>query len=122
MKKQRIMNLEGDTSIYFNEFPEWDEFPRRGDYHYSDSRVFEFELMDGVFDFNVKALINVEYSRWFRPEDWESPMEDEITRYSFSVQCLRGTRYHRETEGEMVLNDLELEQIENYLKDNITIE
>ena len=119
--KDKIMNLTGDTTIYFSEFPEWDSIPEKGENIYSDSRVFEFELEQGMFLFNVKARVNIDYKRYYYPSTFEYPEEDDILNYRFEVETLRGTRLHKETDLSMLLNALELSQIELYLQNNLEI-
>lgn len=119
--KDKIMNLTGDTTIYFSEFPEWDSIPEKGENIYSDSRVFEFELEQGMFLFNVKARVNIDYKRYYYPSTFEYPEEDDILNYRFEVETLRGTRIHKETDLSMLLNALELSQIELYLQNNLEI-
>ena len=119
--KDKIMNLTGDTTIYFSEFPEWDSIPKKGENIYSDSRVFEFELEQGMFLFNVKARVNIDYKRYYSPSTFEYPEEDDIITYRFEVETLRGTRIHKETDLSMLLNALELSQIELYLQNNLEI-
>lgn len=116
------MELRGDTTIYFNEFPDWDEFPPKRESFYSDSRVFEFKVENDTFIFTVKALVETSYGRWYRPADNESPEEDIITNYDFQVECLRGTRYHKIAEVNLPLNEIELLQLEEFLEKNIIIE
>ena len=115
------MNLTGDTAIYFSEFPEWGSIPEKGENIYSDSRVFEFELEQGMFLFNVKARVNIDYKRYYYPATFEYPEEDDILNYRFEVETLRGTRIHKETDLSMPLNVLELSQIETYLQNNLEI-
>ena len=115
------MNLTGETTIYFSEFPEWDNIPEKGENIYSDSRVFEFELEQGMFLFNVKARVNIDYKRYYYPATFEYPEEDDILNYRFEVETLRGTRIHKETDLTMPLNALELSQIETYLQNYLKI-
>ena len=116
------MNLTGDTTIYFSEFPEWDNIPERGENIYSDSRVFEFELEQGMFLFNVKARVHIDYKRYYSPSTFEYPEEDDILNYRFEVETLKGERIHKETGLSMPLNELELSQIQVYLQKHLTIE
>lgn len=111
--------VEGVFNAYFNEFPDWDEFPKKGETIYSDSRIFEFEFTDGFFMYTVKVLINVKYKRWFWPLSNFNPEEDEITDHEFTIECIKG---YREFGGnKMDLNNTELSQIEEMLKDKIKI-
>ena len=115
------MNLTGNIIIYFSEFPEWDSIPERGENIYSDSRVFEFELEQGMFLFNVKARVHIDYKRYYAPSTFEYPEEDDILNYRFKVETLKGTRVHKETDLSMPLNALEVSQIETYIQNNLNI-
>ena len=115
------MNLSGNTTIYFSEFPEWDSIPERGENIYSDSRIFEFELEQGMFLFEVKARVCITYKRYYAPETFEYPAEDDILNYKFEVETLKGIRLHKETDLSMPLNELELSQMQLFLQSNLTI-
>ena len=115
------MNLSGNTTIYFSEFPEWDSIPERGENIYSDSRIFEFELEQGMFLFKVKARVCITYKRYYAPETFEYPAEDDILNYKFEVETLKGIRLHKETDLSMPLNALEVSQIETYIQNNLNI-
>lgn len=116
------MNLLGNTTIYFSEFPDWDNIPEKGENIYSDSRIFEFELEQGMFLFSVKARVSIDYKRYYTPETFEYPEEDDILNYRFEVETLKGQRVHKETDLSMPLNKLELSQIELFLQKHLTIE
>lgn len=120
--KNKIMELSGNTTIYFSEFPDWDNRPDKGEHIYSDSRIFEFELEQGMFLFNVKARVSTDYKRYYAPETFEYPEEDDILNHRFEVETLKGQRIHKETDLSMPLNELELSQIQAYLQKHLTIE
>ena len=64
--------------IYISEFPEYDEFPSKGSHSYTDSRVFELEFDIDSIEYFVKFHISIKYNRWFYPETYEEPVEDDF--------------------------------------------
>ena len=60
--------------IEIKDFLEYDPHPPKGKTLYSDSGVFEIEFED----YWVKAYISVEYDRWYWPQTFDSPEEDDF--------------------------------------------
>ena len=119
--KNKIMELSGDTTIYFSDFPAWEEFPPRWESHYTDSKAFEFEVENDSFTYVVIVLVNIRYKRWFLPETYENPCEDEITDFEFTIEAIKGEMTHKSTEVTLPLNDKELEEIKDYIVKNLNI-
>lgn len=96
--------------INVKEFPEYDLFPKKGKYDYSDSRVFNIEFLE----YSAKIHIGILYNRWFYPQTQDSPEEDEIDIKDFNIELIRIWK-----EGKEILKEKEFRRLEKYIKNNI---
>lgn len=91
----------------------WGQNPDKGETKVLDSKVVDLNFEKDDQEYDIKARIEVEYTRWFQPETHESPREDQYTIKFFDVDLLKGNNNDKE------LSEKDLRRLRQYITDNI---
>ena len=103
-------------TITYQEFPDYDKYPKRGLMTYVDSRVFDLEFEKDSKFYTAKSLIEIIYERFYSPSNQFSPEEDDIELISSEIHLI--SAYKNENEK---IEGKELKRLQNFIKENLEI-
>jgi hypothetical protein len=86
--------------------------PLKGNSKIVDSSVCNLSFIKDEQEYDVKALISVEYNRWYSPETPDLPKEDEYDVKFFDIELIKGT-------GEKDLSEKDLRRLREFIIENI---
>lgn len=105
------MSIKVNTILSLSSFPEWEDYPARGTSFFRDTRIFEIELEDKDYFYTLLCEVFVEYQRWFTPETYEEPEEDEVDVLHFKVIGESGVMVHKKTSQDLELGSDQLSKL-----------
>lgn len=99
--------------LNIKDFLLWGQNPNKGETKVLDSKVVDLVFEKDDQEYDIKARIEVEYTRWFLPETYKHPKEDEYTIKFFDVDLIKGNNNDKE------LSEKELRRLREYIINNI---
>ena len=106
--------------IRFNELLYYEKHPPTGKSIFNDSTVLDLELVKEEITYHVKCHIILEYTRWFYPETFWGPKEDECEIKHFIIETIKGHKYVKEQE--IKLTEKELRKLQSQIESELIFE